>query len=82
MPDQHDGLDLDSKLVLMRFLRGLSEQELEYLCGATAEKLWRARSGTGSHRSRSDRARQERSSRRGNVGVSGSAKNFQRGKGA
>jgi hypothetical protein len=26
-----------------RFVRGLSEHDLEYLCGVLAENLWRAR---------------------------------------
>jgi hypothetical protein len=52
MPDDHDHLAFDIKFALThgpvsmatrKFVRGLSEHDLEYLCGVIAEKLWRSR---------------------------------------
>jgi len=51
MPD-HDHLELDIRYALKhgpvsqatrKFVRGLSDHDLEYLCGVIAEKLWRSR---------------------------------------
>jgi hypothetical protein len=52
MPDDHDHLEFDIRLALThgpvsretrKFVRGLSEHDLEYLCGVIAKELWRSR---------------------------------------